>query len=201
VNPDLSSPEPRPDRRSDLDLIAVINSAAGRGDQQAAAAFEVLYLRYRDWVVSTAYRITGDRDAALDVMQETFLYLLGKFPGFELTAQLKTFLYPAIRHLAIASNQKARRFAGDAEALESVPAGSGASPAADGAEGLGDLAAVLAVLPVGQREVLVLRFVDGLALQEIAQALGVPLGTVKSRLHNALDSLRGDPRTQAYFEV
>ena len=44
---------------------------------------------------------------------------------------------------------------------------------------------MLAVLPAGHREVLLLRFVDGLPLQEIATALGLPLGTVKSRLHHA----------------
>src|SRR5215813_2968765 len=67
---------------SDLELIAAINN----GD---SAAFETLYFRYRDWVVSLAHRFTGDNDAALDVMQETFLYFLKKFPGFRLTANLK----------------------------------------------------------------------------------------------------------------
>jgi len=67
------------DARNDLELIAAIND----GD---AAAFEALYFRYRNWVVGLAYRFTGDCDAALDVMQETFLYLLRKFPGFRLTA-------------------------------------------------------------------------------------------------------------------
>ena len=90
------------DARSDLDLIAAINS----GD---AAAFEILYRRYRDWVIHLAHRFTGDSDAALDVMQETFLYFLKKFPGFRLTANLKTFLYPAVRNLSIAARRKARR--------------------------------------------------------------------------------------------
>src|SRR6476646_11839664 len=69
---------------TDQQLIAAINT----GD---AAAFETLYLRYRDWVVSLAHRFTGDSDTALDVMQETFLYFLTNFPGFRLTANLKTF--------------------------------------------------------------------------------------------------------------
>ena len=50
------------------------------------------------------------------------------------------------------------------------------------------------------REVLVMRFVDDLALQEIAYALEIPLGTVKSRLHNALRTLRQDTRTASYLE-
>jgi RNA polymerase sigma-70 factor (ECF subfamily) len=48
--------------------------------------------------------------------------------------------------------------------------------------------------------VLLLRFVDGFSLNEIAEALEIPLGTVKSRLHHALDSLRQDGRTRKFFE-
>src|SRR5882672_3022782 len=99
--------------RSDLDLIAAINS----GD---AAAFETLYLRYRDWVVSLAHRFTGDSDAALDVMQETFLYFLKKFPGFRLTANMKTFLYPAVRNLSIAARRKAQRYQATEAQLEKI---------------------------------------------------------------------------------
>ena len=62
------------------------------------------------------------------------------------------------------------------------------------------LAAALEVLSDDHREVLLLRFVDGLSLAEIAEALSIPLGTVKSRLHNALAGLRHDPRTKTCFE-
>ncbi len=49
-------------------------AAANRGDP---AAFEALYFRYRDWGARLAYRFTGDRDEALDVLQDAFAYLLG----------------------------------------------------------------------------------------------------------------------------
>jgi len=62
-----------------------------------------------------------------------------------------------------------------------------------------ELAAVLAILPDQQREVLLMRFVDDMTLQEIAAALNIPLGTVKSRLHNSLHTLRNDRRTKNYF--
>ncbi|MCH8271334.1 MAG: hypothetical protein IH985_09030, partial [Planctomycetes bacterium] len=52
----------------------------------------------------------------------------------------------------------------------------------------------------GQREVLLMRIVDGMATAEIAAALGIPPGTVKSRLHHALKGLRADDRLRAYFE-
>ena len=175
---------------SDLALVAAING----GD---AAAFETLYFRHRDWVAGLAYRFTGDSDAALDVMQETFLYLLRKFPGFRLTANLKTFLYPAVRHLSISARRKTARYQATAAELEQLE--HAAAPPAVAAEP-GDLQIVLSALPEEQREVLMLRFLDGLSLAEIAQAMDIPLGTVKSRLHNALQTLRQDERTRNFFD-
>lgn len=183
----VESPE-QSDSRNDLQLIAAINA----GD---TAAFEVLYFRYRDWVTGLAHRFTGSEDLALDVMQETFLYFLRKFPGFTLTANLKTFLYPAVKNLSIAARRKAGRYQsteGEQLLLENMAAEHSGSD-------IGELAIVLANLPTEQREVLLLRFVDGLSLAEIAGAMDIPLGTVKSRLHNALAQLRQDPRTKEFF--
>jgi RNA polymerase sigma-70 factor (ECF subfamily) len=177
-----------PDPRSDEQLIRDIDS----GD---ATAFDSLYWRYRDWVVRLAHRFTGNSDDALDVLQETFSYLLRKFPGFKLTASMKTFLYPAVRNLSLELRRKQQRAVQDEAALDLLPA---RLPEGDPRA---DLSALLASLPPTHREVLLMRFVDGLTLEEIAQAMQIPLGTVKSRLHNALDQLRSDPRTRRYFEI
>lgn len=182
--------EHQADPRSDLDLVAAING----GD---ADAFEALYRRHRDWVVNLAHRFMGDHDQALDVMQETFLYLLRKFPGFRLTAQLKTFLYPAVRNLSIAARRKTERYQ-SSEAELAVIETTAAQDTTK--QGRGDLAIVLGSLSDEQREVLLLRFVDGLRLNEIAEAMSIPLGTVKSRLHHALENLRSDERTKNLFE-
>jgi RNA polymerase sigma-70 factor (ECF subfamily) len=179
-----------PETTGDAEVIAAINN----GDP---AAFEVLYFRYRDWVAGLAFRFTGDNDASLDVLQETFLYVLRKFPGFRLTANFKTFLYPAVRNLSIAARRKAARYQATAEEL--VQLENAAAPEATVSEA-GDLAFVLASLSQEQREVLLLRFVDGLSLAEIAAAMAVPVGTVKSRLHNGLQTLRQDPRTKDFFQ-
>ena len=176
----MSAQEP-----SDRDLVAAVN--AGR-----AEAFEALYARYRDWVHGLAWRMTGDREQALDVLQETFLYLLKKFPGLRLTARMTTLLYPVVKNLSIAARRRNQRYVHDSEFLEALAARS------QGPD-LGDLAAVLAVLGEAQREVVLMRFVDGFSLSEIARLLGVPEGTVKSRLYNGLNTLREDPGTRRYF--
>ena len=173
---------------SDQELI----ESANRGDFEA---FGILYHRYRDWVYRLAWRFTGNGQDALDVLQETFAYLLGKFPGFELTAAMTTFLYPVVKHISFATRRKNRRFVSDDEALSEL-----AAPASQETEGYrSELAAVLSVLPEAQREILLMRFVDGMSLQEIANAADIPLGTVKSRLHHALRALRYDRRTRDYF--
>jgi RNA polymerase sigma-70 factor (ECF subfamily) len=57
----------------------------------------------------------------------------------------------------------------------------------------------VARLTEGQREVLLMRFVDDMALEDIAVALDLPLGTMKSRLHHALAKLRENPQLRTYF--
>lgn len=173
---------------SDQELIELAN-------QGNPEAFEALYYRYRDWVYRLAWRFTGNREDALDVLQETFAYLSGKFPGFELTASLTTFLYPAVRHLSAAIRSKKRHLTSEAEILEEFATPASAEPDSPRSE----LSAVLAVLPDEQREVLLMRFVNTMSLHEIAIALAIPVGTVKSRLHNALHTLRNDRRTRDYF--
>lgn len=176
--------------RSDQELISALNAGE-------VGAFESLYRRHRDWVVALAFRLTQDHALALDVLQETFLYFFKKFPGFVLTARLQTFFYPVIRNLSIAARRKAQRVQGDDASLDRVEAPAVAPSATDHRN---QLSIVLAGLSEDQREVLLLRFVDDLELAEIGVALGIPLGTVKSRLHNALKLLRADPRTKELFE-
>jgi RNA polymerase sigma-70 factor, ECF subfamily len=178
----------QPDSTSDQQLIAAIKA----GDP---AAFEVLYFRHRDWVVNLACRFTGSEDLALDVMQETFLYFLKKFPGFRLTANLKTFLYPAVKNFSIAARRKAGRYQSteaEQQVLEQT-ATEAPQPCRSS-----ELVAALANLSGEHREVLLLRFVDDLSLAEIAEATAIPLGTVKSRLHNALGLLRQDKRAKEF---
>ncbi|MEZ6041934.1 MAG: RNA polymerase sigma factor [Planctomycetaceae bacterium] len=169
---------------TDQQLVEALNS----GD---LTAFEAIYFRYRDWVMRLAFRLTGNHDDALDVLQETFTYLAGKFPGFVLTAAMTTFLYPAVRNLAIAANRKRRRSSGGDEVLEffESPTSAPTSPA-------DDIEPILTSLSSDHREILLMRFVDDLTQPEIAAALNIPLGTVKSRLHHAIQTLKSSPAGQ-----
>lgn len=174
--------------QSDEELI----ESANKGDVDA---FEALYRRYRDWVYHLAWRFTGNHDDALDVLQETFTYLLKKLPNLQLTCSMTTFLYPVVKHISLVIRRKtARQISGD-EKISELPAPLPKETPACRAE----LAAVLATLPNEQQEVLLMRFVDEMSLKDIAAALNVNVSTVKSRLYRALETLRHDSRTRNYF--
>ncbi len=179
----------REDARTDAALI----EAARSGD---ARAFETLYYRHRDWVVRVAYRYAGNRDDALEALQDAFAYVARKLPNLHLTASMTTFLYPVVKHCALTAARKTRRHSSNVE----VPEPATGDAAGSGAGSREDLAAALAGLTAEQRETLLMRYVDGMPLRDVAAALGVPVGTVKSRIHNALQSLRDDPRARRYFE-
>jgi RNA polymerase sigma-70 factor (ECF subfamily) len=180
----------RSDPRSDSELIRVANG----GD---AAAFDALYYRYRDWILGLAYRWTGSHDDTLDVLQETFAYLLSKMPGLRLTSRMTTFLYPVVKNLCLRSRAKRRLVSVRDADLTEVP---DPHPPGDNDNLMkSDLTLIMKRLPEEQREVILLRFVDGLRLEEIAELLRIPVGTAKSRLHYAIAALRKDPRIRHYF--
>ncbi len=183
----MPPPQPLTDPRSDGELLAALNAGE-------APAFDVLYYRYRDRVARLALRFTGNHADAMDVVQETFAYLYRKFPGFRLTSSMTTFLYPAVRNLSLELRRKRRRETSSDEPLVDLPA-----PHTNIGDERAELAAVIRSLPPAQREVVLLRFVDDLTVDEIAAALDVPAGTVKSRLHHAIRVLRQDPRVRSHF--
>ena len=174
----MKGPEPL-EHTDDGGLIALANR--GRAD-----AIETLYLRYRDWVVRQAFRYTRSRDDTLDVLQETFAYLISKFPNFELRSKMTTFLFPVVRSLSLTLINKRSR----TTSLENGVPEPSEAPDVEPSTGSDNLARAVASLPLEQREVIHLRFTEEMPLAEISEVLGIPLGTVKSRLHNALDKLR-----------
>ena len=98
------------DKLSDAELVALCNS--GRR-HDAVDAFNSLYRRHRDYVTRVSLRLCSDREIAADVLQESFIYLLRKFPpsgdGLVLTAKLRSLLYPAARNLTLTAVRKRQR--------------------------------------------------------------------------------------------
>ena len=152
-------------------------------------------------VVQLAMNLLGDREEALDLSQEVFLRVFRTICRFRGQSSLRTWIY------RIAVNQARnrhrfwrRRHRADQVSLDQHIAAHGDFPS--GRELTPDrllarkelamtLQRALDALPVDQRFAIVLREVDGLSYEEISFSLGVSIGTVKSRLTRARQTLRG----------
>ncbi len=184
-------PEPGSEHRSDAELLGIIQS--GHADHaERERAFEALYFRHRDFVVRVSRRFAGDDESAMDAAQEVFAYLLRKLPRLKLSGKLSTYLYPIAKSCGL---DKRRKAAGERRKLEGRLA-AGVQDGEDedgGTPSLMDdraVARALDHLPDAQREVLLMRVVDGMSVDEVAAALEIPPGTVKSRLHHAIGAMR-----------
>lgn len=186
---------------SDADREALARVAAGDAD-----AFRGLVERHQDRLVAVCHRLLGDREAARDAAQEVFLKAFRKAGDFEPRAQVSTWLYRiAVNHcLNLLRRRRIARFLpwGGAGGAGRGEGGEDEAPAFDPPdEAPGPEAAVEArrrwqrvrraieALPPGQRAVLVLVRFEGLAYKEAAEALGITLGAVESRLIRALRNL------------
>lgn len=176
-------------RLSDADLMA----RCKHGD---ARAFHILYDRYRDWVLRQAKRYMKQDADALDVMQEVFRYLFSLVPTYKPQAQLTTLLYKVVRNTCLSELQRQRRqnpvsLDDEESSLEAV---SPDEPGLDCPLDVRHVTEAIEAMPDTYREVIVLRLVEEWSYQDISEALNIPLGTVKSRLHNGLEILRGKLR-------
>jgi len=174
------------DDKAALDAAAVARVAEGD-----AVALRDLYDRYGRVVYSFAYRLTHDATLSEECVQDVFVALWRRAGDFDPTrAKLTTWLFVVARNRAIElGRQKARRpeLRDDLE-----PAGSSPDPAdliADADESQ-RVAEAMAELPEEQLAVLRLSYFDGLSHSEIAEVIGIPLGTVKGRMRLALERLR-----------
>ncbi len=170
------------------------------------AAFEVLVSRHQRGVFNFLLRSVHNQARAEELLQEVFLRVVRAKGRYEASAKFTTWLYSIARNLCVDESRRAkfRRHQsldaprkgkdGDGTAMvSSIPANT--VPTDEAAEAptirrrLGE---AVANLPPEQREVFLLRQVSGLSFREIADTVGIPENTVKSRMRYALEKLRGE---------
>jgi RNA polymerase sigma-70 factor (ECF subfamily) len=163
--------------------------AAGRGDGGALA---LLFYRHRDGALAFAVRLLGNAEDAADVVQDAFRYLHRTAGRYAPAAKFTTYLFRIVKHQCIDILRRRGRW--KLQSLDPTRDYRGAdhlpSPALEGEELRERVKEALAELPGPAREVVLLRVVHGLSYSEIAVSAGLPLGTVKSRLHAGLEQLR-----------
>jgi len=160
-----------------------------------SAAFEVVYERHSTVVYSLAHRICGRRQVAEDVVQEAFLSAWRRASSFDATrGSLRTWLLSIVHHRAI---DALRRTGGDLrrrvdQPVEEVDVAADVDVGAEVAdrERAGIVRDALVGLPADQVQVIELAYFGGYTHSEIADMLGLPIGTVKGRMRLGLSKLR-----------
>lgn len=165
-------------------------------------AFGELVTRHQDRAFNLAYRLTGSRDEAADAVQEAFLKAYRAMRSFRGESSFYTWLFRILVN-EVRSRRRRRSARPAAFSLDADPGGerpgSPADPPAAGpdpseeagrAERSGLVRQALQSLEDDQRAIIVLRDIEGRDYAEIADALGCPRGTVKSRLHRARMALK-----------
>ena len=158
----------------------------------APAAWDALFRRYQLPLYVYVFELVHDEQTSLDLVQETFIAAVRHLGGLRDDDKFGSWLFGIAHQKCI---QRWRRQNRETAALEEI---AGAPPELD--DGPDDLLIrqeqeagfmkLLNELPLPQRSVLLLHFVENFSLEEIAGITGVPLGTVKSRMHHAKQSLR-----------
>lgn len=186
------------DERSDRELV----NAARAGD---TAAFDALFYRHRDGIYRAALAVTRDGGAAEEILVDTFARAHRAIARLDPRDSLRPWLYRVALNLALNRRPRPRSFALAPleDAVDSVAAGEETSPesAAERSELQHIILAAIDGLSPKHRAVVVLHYLHDLDLAEIAEIVGCPVGTVKSRLHYALRRLRTHLLTESRVAI
>jgi RNA polymerase sigma-70 factor (ECF subfamily) len=168
-----------------VDVGAAVIDRARRGDQEAFAA---LIRHYDAGLRSLAYRILGNRERMDDALQEAYLKAFRALPRFRGASKLGTWLYRIAYNACLDELERARRSV--QLPLEAAESRAAPSDPGDAVARRRDLAAALAALSPDERAAVLLVDAQGFDYRDAAVVLGVPEGTVASRLNRARASLR-----------
>jgi RNA polymerase sigma-70 factor (ECF subfamily) len=175
---------------ADEDLMQLVR----RGD---AAAFEAVYDRHATAAFSLAYRMTGTRNTAEDVVQEAFLSLWRSGARYDRTrGSVRTWVLGIVHNRAIDALRRSmvhdRRRASDEGIEERFEARERTEVEAARNDEAREIHAALQSLPNEQCKVIELAYFGGFSHSEIAEILGLPMGTVKGRMRLGLEKIRGE---------
>ena len=178
-----------------VDIVSSANDQELIIDLQQGSldALGALYDRHRAMVYRTALVITGDTEAASDLLQDVFLRLFRFADRIDSERPIEPWIYRMTANLSYTWVKRNRRILQPLEDLAEWLAGSSKNQPYETVEKSDDWEHVqqaVSSLPLPQRVVVVLYYLNDLSLQEISEILDVPVGTVKSRLHYGRQTLK-----------
>ena len=161
----------------------------------SVAAFENVVRYYSVGIYNFAYRFVYDREEAHDLAQEVFLRLYLNLRAFDTSRPFRPWLYRLAVNVCINATRGRRRRPGveDPERMAQRRDETGVSDPAGAAAARDDVAALqqaVAQLPEDYRTVVVLRYLEDMSCEDVAETMDVPIGTVKTWLFRAREILR-----------
>jgi len=172
------------------DQKLVHGALAGR-----AEAWERLVRRYEGTIYNIAYRSTGNREDALDLMQDVFVSVYRGLGTFDGAASFSTWLYAIASRRVVDHYRRGRHRPAECVLDDGVMAAGTPGPHAliEQAERRSRAIALLDCLPVEQRLVVELKYFQGQTFEEMSKVLGVSTNTLKTRFYAALKKIRALP--------
>jgi RNA polymerase sigma-70 factor (ECF subfamily) len=157
-----------------------------------AAAWDVLFQRYQLPLYVYIFELVRDEQTSLDLVQETFINAVRHLGSLREDEKFGSWLFGIAHQKCIQSWRKKHRADAALEELSEAPTESGEDPRdlLIRREQEDQFMKLIEQLPLSQRSVLLLRFVEDFSLEEIAGITGASIGTVKSRLHYAKRALK-----------
>lgn len=150
----------------------------------------ILVERHQDWMLSLAFRLLGQWDAAEDAVQEAFLRVHRAAPKYRPTAQFKTWLYRLVVNLCFDARRRGKRRPVQHADFSTIPAPDDSPGALASEETVEIVRKAVDGLPDRQRTTLILHRYEGLSHKRIAEITGWSESAVESLLVRAYDSLR-----------
>lgn len=155
------------------------------------AALKLLFSIWNPRFLAHAARLSGERDAAVDIVQEAWLSVIPSLARLNDPGRFRAWAYRIVTNKSadwVRQRMRERKMMTDLSVEMELDAA--AAPDLEALSEAQRLRQLVAALPFGQRALLVLYYVEGFTVAEIAEALSIKTGTVKSRLHFARQSLR-----------
>jgi RNA polymerase sigma-70 factor (ECF subfamily) len=177
-----------------------------RARNRDGKAFGYLVEAHQDRVYNLCFRLTGRQDSAWDLSQEAFLRAYAAMSRFKGDSKFYTWMYRIVLNLhmnkekSLSGKMEKRSLSMDCPLrdeegptlLNGLPSGKDGDPSAAIVQQEREIAvqAAITALPPDQRQVVLLRDMEGFSYEEIAKIVSVPVGTVRSRLHRAREELK-----------
>ena len=173
-----------------LDITEEVITKAANGDMES---FELIYRHYSRFVYNVAYRVVCNQEDAEEITQDVFVIIHKKLGSFRFASALKTWVYRVTMNTAINYAKKAGRERGRAvefnEEITMTESSTKQEVVIEEDSNKQVIESLLNSLSADQRACLVLRSIEGLSYQQIADALNININTVRTRIKRGREAL------------